>query len=147
MTRTTQPPTPRGEAAATDTGQQLAQQRALRTLIAIAASRGHWDTACKLVDQLVRWAADGTSAHALGVALRMRGELLSDRGFIATAALPDPLTAALASFDAAVAAFEELGDRVEVGWTLRSVARGLIDHGDKRRAIEHVESAKRLFAH
>lgn len=137
----------RARAHAHEAGDRTALMSAVRHLIAVAARRGRWATADELSRELVRLARVSGSDLALGIALRVRGELLSDPSFVPPEVDVDPRALAAAAFEAALAALERASDAVERGLALRAYAGCLIASGDRQRGMELVHRAKHLMAH
>ena len=137
----------RARAHANEAGDQTALMGAVRHLVAVAARRGRWATADELSRELVRLGKASGSDLALGIALRVRGELLSDPGFVPPTIDVDPRALAAAAFEAALAALERASDAVERGLALRAYAGCLIAGGDRPRGMELVHRAKHLMAH
>src|SRR5205807_10310097 len=92
----------------------------------VALGRGRLDDAAQMVVEALELARDASSRHCEALALRVQGQILATResGEMASRA-----------FDDAIAIFEELGSRLELG-------RALYHRGQFRRTFGQTDEAQ-----
>jgi|GEM_PF-3597558 len=116
-------------------------------LLAVAVGQGRWGAADARATGLVELAEDSGSLRSLGVALRVRAELLANPGYASFRGPDAAYAEARATYEAAIEALEQVGDVIELGLALRAFACCLLSRGDRSRALAVVARAKRLIAH
>lgn len=121
--------------------------RALARLVAVAKGDERWERAAALTEELVAVGEESRSRMLLGIALRIRGELLFDPRYLADVGAERPSIDAWTAFEVAIATLEQEDDPIELLITLRAFACCLLSQGRTNDALLLMRRAKHLIAH
>jgi tetratricopeptide (TPR) repeat protein len=136
--------------AAVDMGDRRTQADCLRNKARLAAMRGHWDRALMLSGESEEMAQSTGGKHILGACLLNRGEILAlivqNDAASLVKSKGDIEKEASEAFQRARTYFEEMGNTVELGRTLKAYGDFLQERGVGNKARKVLAQAKKLLS-